>query len=107
MTSAGDSRQEAPAHAPALILVQAASRSWAGGEDFCLREFDGRPAVFHTIAAAHEHFPQTPIRVIAPEFDRGGRLDAIARDLAGDIEVIYGFDGSPLDRMLMATRGAP
>lgn len=107
VTSASDGDQDSPAHAPALILVQAASRSWAGGEDFCLREFDGRPAVFHTIAAARGHFPDIPIRVIAPEFDRGGRLDAIACDLGGDIAVVYGFDGSPLDRMLVATEHLP
>ncbi|MGO9205727.1 MAG: methyltransferase, partial [Candidatus Limnocylindrales bacterium] len=57
--------------APALILVQASSRSWAGGEDFCLREFDGSAAVAHTVRAAHGRFPETPIRVIAPAFDRG------------------------------------
>jgi 2-polyprenyl-3-methyl-5-hydroxy-6-metoxy-1,4-benzoquinol methylase len=91
------------ATSPALILVQASSRSWAGGEDFCLREFDGAPAVAHTIAAAHRRFPATPIRVLAPEFDRGGRLSEIAREAEGDVQVHYGFDASPLDRMLVAT----
>lgn len=88
---------------PALILVQASSRSWAGGEDFCLREFDDSPAVAHTIAAARRRFPRTPICVIAPEFDRGGRLEAIVDRLDGDVHVRYGFDASPLDRMLAAT----
>ena len=88
---------------PAMILVQASSRSWAGGEDFCLRELDGIPAVGHTIAAAHRRFPHAPISVIAPEFDRGGRLDTIAEGLACDVHVIYGFNASPLDRMLLAT----
>ena len=88
---------------PALILVQASSRSWAGGEDFCLREFDGAPAVGHTLAAARDRFPATPICVIAPAFDRGGRLQAIVDRFGGDVQVLYGFDASPLDRMLLAT----
>jgi 2-polyprenyl-3-methyl-5-hydroxy-6-metoxy-1,4-benzoquinol methylase len=92
------------ATSPALILVQASSRSWAGGEDFCLREFDGAPAVAHTIAAAHRRFPETPIRILAPEFDRGGRLGEIARAADGDVQTYYGFDASPLDRMLVATK---
>lgn len=93
--------------APALILVQASSRSWAGGEDFCLREFDGSAAVAHTVRAAHGRFPETPIRVIAPAFDRGGRLDEIVAGMDGDIRVLYGFDASPLDRMLMAVERLP
>jgi 2-polyprenyl-3-methyl-5-hydroxy-6-metoxy-1,4-benzoquinol methylase len=88
---------------PALILVQASSRSWAGGEDFCLREFEGAPAVGHTITAAHQRFPQTPICVIAPEFDRGGRLEPIVNGSEGQVQVLYGHDSSPLDRMLVAT----
>jgi 2-polyprenyl-3-methyl-5-hydroxy-6-metoxy-1,4-benzoquinol methylase len=87
-----------------MILIQASSRSWAGGEDFSLREFDGAPAVAHTLAAAHARFPEVPICIIAPEFDRGGRLDEIARAAAGDVRTLYGFDASPLDRMLMAAR---
>lgn len=87
-----------------MILVQASSRSWGGGEDFCLREFDGAPAVAHLIAAAHRRFPETPIRVLAPEFDSGGRLSDIASAAEGDVRALYGFDASPLDRMLMATR---
>jgi glutamate-1-semialdehyde 2,1-aminomutase len=90
-------------HSPGAILVQASSRSWAGGEDYCLREFDGLPAVAHTIAAARQRFPETPIRIIAPEFDRGGRLDGVARAATGDVQALYGYDHSPLDRMLMAT----
>jgi 2-polyprenyl-3-methyl-5-hydroxy-6-metoxy-1,4-benzoquinol methylase len=88
---------------PALILVQASSRSWAGGEDFCLRELDGAPAVAHTIAAAQRRFPGTHVCLLAPEFDRGGRLAEIAQEAAGEVRMLYGFDASPLDRMLMAT----
>jgi 2-polyprenyl-3-methyl-5-hydroxy-6-metoxy-1,4-benzoquinol methylase len=89
--------------APARMLIQASSRSWAGGEDFCLREFEGAPAIAHTLAAAHRRFPATAIRIVAPEFDRGGRLEAVARSADGDVRALYGFDASPLDRMLMAT----
>jgi 2-polyprenyl-3-methyl-5-hydroxy-6-metoxy-1,4-benzoquinol methylase len=86
-----------------MILIQASSRSWAGGEDFSLRSFDGAPAVLHTLRAARASFPDVPIRVIAPAFDRGGRLDEIVSTVAGDAAVLYGFDDSPLDRMLVAT----
>ncbi len=92
---------------PAQILVQASSRSWSGGEDFCLRELDGSSALAHTIRSAGSAFPETPICVIAPAFDRGGRLDEIVAGLDGDVRVVYGFDASPLDRMLMATEHLP
>ena len=85
---------------PAMILIQASSRSWAGGEDFSLRSFDGAPALLHTLRAARASFPDVPVRVIAPDFDRGGRLDEI---VDGAAAVLYGFDDSPLDRMLLAT----
>lgn len=93
------------ARLPAAILVQASSRSWSGGEDYCLREFDGMPAVAHTIAAARRRFPGTPIFILAPEFDDGGRLEDVALAAGRDVRTLYGFDSSPLDRMLVATSG--
>jgi len=103
MTVSNEAAQAPDGPSPTMILVQASSRSWAGGEDFCLREFDGAPAVAHTLAAARERFPATPICVIAPEFDRGGRLEAVVGGSTGDVQIVYGFDASPLDRMLLAT----
>ena len=42
---------------------------------------------------------------MAPDFDRGGRLEGIVQESTGDVRTLYGFDSSPLDRMLLATRG--
>jgi 2-polyprenyl-3-methyl-5-hydroxy-6-metoxy-1,4-benzoquinol methylase len=92
---------------PELVLVQASSRSWAGDEDYCLRELEGAPLVAHTIRAAQRCFPETPVRILAPAFDRGGRIDEIAQSAEGEVGVLYGFDASPLDRMLMAVEGLP
>jgi SAM-dependent methyltransferase len=90
-----------------MIVVQASSRSWAGGEDLCMRQFDGVPAVAHTVRAARRHFPDTPLRLVAPAFDRGGPFDAIAAQDGEDTEALYGFDASPLDRILMAVEPLP
>jgi 2-polyprenyl-3-methyl-5-hydroxy-6-metoxy-1,4-benzoquinol methylase len=88
---------------PALVVIQASSRAWSGAEDFCLRSVDGEPAVARTIRRAIEAFPAVPVRVAAPGFDRGGRLDEVVGAIAargGDIDAFYGFDGAPLDRLL-------
>ncbi len=86
---------------PAAILVQASSRSWSGGTDRCMHPLDGKPLVLRTLERARALFPRTPIRLCAPEFDRGG-LDSIAAAVAG-CTVRYGFDAKPLQRMIAAT----
>ncbi len=90
-----------------MIVVQASSRSWAGGEDLCMRQFDGVPAVAHTVRAARRNFPDTPLRLVAPAFDRDGPFDAIAAQNGNDAQAVYGFDASPLDRILMAVESLP
>ncbi len=72
-----------------------------------MRELDGEPLVAHTVRAARLRFPEAPVRIIAPAFDRGGPLSEIAASSAGDVEALYGFDASPLDRMVMAVEGLP
>ncbi len=59
----------------------------------------------HTIESARHHFPTAPLRILAPAFDRDGPLNELTRRFDGDVQVLYGFDASPLDRMLMATQG--
>lgn len=85
------------------ILIQASSRAWSGAPDWCMNEIDGRPVVAMTIDRALEKFPDADIRIIAPEFDKGGRLDDIpAMFPDSKISVFYGHDDSPLQRMANA-----
>lgn len=85
---------------PAAILVQASSLSWSGGPDRCMRVLDGKPLVARSLERARRLFPRLPIRIVAPEFDRGG-LDDIAASVEG-CQASYGFDDRPLKRMIAA-----
>lgn len=86
-----------------IVLVQAASRAWSGAPDWCMNEIDGRPVVALTIDSALNIFPNADIRIIAPEFDKGGRLDDIPEMFPNQtISIFYGDDESPLDRMIAA-----
>ncbi|GEM_PF-7020857 len=60
-----------------IILIQAASRAWSGAPDWCMNEIEDRPVVALTIDSALAKFPDADIRIIAPEFDKGGRLNDI------------------------------
>lgn len=85
------------------ILIQASSRSWSGAPDWCMNEVNGRPVTALCVNRALEKFPQADIRIIAPEFDRGGRLDEIpAMFPENRISVFYGHDDNPLKRMIDA-----
>ncbi|WP_432738067.1 methyltransferase domain-containing protein [Maridesulfovibrio sp. FT414] len=89
-------------HTP-TILIQASSRAWSGAPDWCMNEIDGHPVVAMTIRRALEKFPEADIRVIAPEFDRGGRLnDVPAMFPESKVSIFYGHDESPLQRMINA-----
>ncbi|HEX3484979.1 MAG TPA: class I SAM-dependent methyltransferase [Micropepsaceae bacterium] len=66
-----------------------------------MRMLDGEPLVQRCVAQVRQFFPDTPIRIVAPHFDRGG-LDAIARSVE-DCQVSYSFDDKPLKRMIAAT----
>ncbi len=89
-----------------IILVQAASRAWSGAPDWCMNEIDGRPVVAITIENGLKEFPDADIRIVAPEFDKGGRLDDLPAMFPDNkISVYYGFDASPLDRMIAALEG--
>lgn len=86
------------------ILVQASSRTWSGGPDYCLAEVDGRPAIDVTLDVLHQAFPCAEITIIAPEFDRGGALERLRERNHGlRVALCYGHDSSPLDRMIEAT----
>jgi len=92
-------------HSLKQILVQASSRSWSGGRDLCVNPLDGVPVILRTIERLAEAFPTVGLTIIAPEFDRGGELDAIVKNGAYQINVYYGDDASPLNRMVNVTVG--
>jgi len=85
---------------PAAILVQASSLSWSGGPDRCMSVLDGKPLALRGLERARQLFPGVPIRVVAPEFDRGG-LDCLASSVEG-CQAFYSFDDKPLKRMIAA-----
>lgn len=85
------------------IIIQASSRSWSGGPDFCLNMVEGQPAVTFSIERALDAFPGSPLVLAAPEFDRGGALGPLVEGFAADqVRLHYGQDDSPLNRMLAA-----
>ncbi len=73
-----------------------------------MNERHGRPIVALTIARALKYFPDADIRIIAPAFDAGGRLDDIpAMFPDATMSVLYAHDASPLDRMIEALAAEP
>ncbi|WP_320172166.1 methyltransferase domain-containing protein [Maridesulfovibrio sp.] len=85
------------------ILVQASSRAWCGTPDWCMNEIDGQPVVAHTVRKALDNFQNADVRIVAPEFDRGGELDQIPAMFPDhSVSVFYGFDSNPLERMIAA-----
>jgi len=67
-----------------------------------MRPLDGKPLIVRTLERARECFPLVPIRIAAPQFDRGG-LDIVAASI-DNCRVDYMFDDNPLKRMVAATR---
>ncbi|NBY19417.1 class I SAM-dependent methyltransferase [bacterium] len=82
------------------ILVQSASRSWSGGPDKSMIQVDGKPAIWHTISLLREFFPSTEIRLVAPEFDKGGAFDLLCAEFA-NCRPSYSHDDSPIDRLIL------
>lgn len=86
------------------VLIQASSRSWAGGRDICMGLVDGEIAIVRTIKRALTAFPEAQFCLVAPEFDRGGELKGIVDEIADKrLQAFYGFDESPLRRMVAAS----
>lgn len=84
------------------ILVQASSRSWSGGPDRSISRVGADPVIVHTLRRLREVFSTTAIRIIAPEFDKGGELDQFARRTSNCL-VSYSHDASPFDRIVAQT----
>ncbi|MDP5030997.1 MAG: class I SAM-dependent methyltransferase [Paraglaciecola sp.] len=86
------------------ILIQASSRSWAGGRDICMGLVNDEIAVVKTIRQAFGAFPSAQFCLIAPEFDRNGELSKVIEKVADcRLKAFYGFDESPLKRMIAAS----
>ena len=87
-----------------VILIQASSRSWAGGADLCMNPVGyAETSLQYVIEKAKTRFPTASLRIIAPEFDYGGRIGNIVSRHFSDISVYYSHDASPLRRMIVAT----
>src|SRR5262249_33646855 len=84
---------------PTHFLIQASSRSWSGGRDLCMASVNGRPAVHWTVERVFSRCRDARVTIVAPELDRGGELDQV-RQAFPTVEIFYGHDASPLDRML-------
>lgn len=84
------------------FIVQASSRSWSGGRDICMNQVDGVPVVAWTLRRIRKSFPRSKVVIAAPEFDKDGPLSQVAREVDPSIGVYYGYNSSPLKRMLGA-----
>ncbi|MCT7577798.1 class I SAM-dependent methyltransferase [Aliarcobacter butzleri] len=84
------------------FIVQASSRSWAGDKEHCMYLLDGYPAIYWTIKRIYENFNSSKIIIIAPEYDRNGELNNL-KDFFNDLEIFYGFNESPLRRIIEVT----
>ena len=84
------------------FIVQASSRSWAVDKEHCMYLLDGYPAIYWTIKRIYENFNSSKIIIIAPEYDRNGELNNL-KDFFNDLEIFYGFNESPLRRIIEVT----
>ena len=84
---------------PLVVVVQASSRSWSGGNDLCMNLMDSSPVISHTVNSLKTRYQS--IIIAAPEFDRGG-LDFL-KDTDESVITYYGQDESPLSRIVAAT----
>lgn len=78
------------------IVIQASSKSWSGGADLCMNMLDGKTVLQHTYENALKFTDD--VIVAAPEFDRGN---------LNEFPAVYGYDSSPLQRLLMASEDLP
>ena len=84
------------------FLIQGSSRSWTGDIEHCMNEIDGKPAIYWTIKRVYDNFKDVVVQLIAPEYDKDGKLDSLKNDF-NKLKIFYGFDDSPLKRMIKST----
>ena len=83
------------------FLVQASTVTWSGDKDDCMARVEGKPVVHWTVKRIYDNFADAEVRVIAPDFDKGGALEGLKLDFP-DVEILYSFDDNPLSRMIDA-----
>lgn len=84
------------------IAVQSSSVNWSGGKNLDVKEIKGQPVVFWTIKKVIDDIPNASLTILAPKFDENGALNALVKILKKPVTIFYGFDDSPLDRLLSA-----
>jgi len=89
------------------ILIQGSSTSWGGAIDDSVRPVQGVPTIMLTYEALMRYFPNTPIEIIAPEFDKNGGLENFFYGSKKAVTIHYGFNESPLKRMVLAANNIP
>ena len=87
------------------ILIQGSSKNWGGGHSLCMNEIDGIKVIEHTINRIFQNdfLKKYKIVIIAPEYDKGN-LDFLNINFKNIVEIYYGDDNSPLNRMISATK---
>jgi hypothetical protein len=63
------------------FVIQASSRTWAGGRDSCMNTVNGLPVVAWTLKRILESFPASKVVIAAPGFDQTGSLSSLAKEI--------------------------
>lgn len=87
------------------VIVQASSRSWLGGRDYCMSPIDGKPVVYWTVKRMLDNIPNAKVTVASPEFDKNGELGQLVDSFPLQaVSIFNGYDDSPLSRILEICR---
>ncbi|MBN2716797.1 MAG: class I SAM-dependent methyltransferase [Deltaproteobacteria bacterium] len=89
-----------------IFLIQASSRTWYGDEEFCVRTLDGHPAIYWTIKHIIENFDNAEVIIVAPAYDKNGKLNALKSNFP-HLKLHYSHNDSPLRRMVAALADTP
>ena len=85
------------------FAVQASSISWSGSKDICMNLVGAQPAVFFTIKKIFSSGQNISVVIIAPAFDKTGKLNYLIKKINDKrLSIYFGHSTSPLDRMLAA-----
>ncbi len=84
------------------VAVQTSSINWSGGKNLDAKIINDHPVVYWTIKNIIDHIPDSSITVVAPEFDKDGSFNTLPTEINHSISLYFGFDNSPLDRLLSA-----
>ncbi len=94
-----------PSNQPQMCLVQVSSRAWGGSADSGMACLEDIPYPIHTLRRLQDVFPNTPLCLIAPDFDRSAGLENLLQEYSmHNVTIVYGAAASPLKRMVQATQ---